>query len=121
MRMRILDGVAIVVSAAVIGAFSWYAYGHAGEEPMVYIQGESSSWVYPLGADREVGIPGPLGTTRVHIEGGSVHVTDSPCRDKICIYAGTISRKGDWIACLPNRVLIRIESRTEVEVDATVF
>jgi len=121
MRVRILDGAAIVVSAAVIGAFSWYAYGRAGAEPMVYIQGETGSWVYPLGVDREASVSGPLGVTRVHIEGGGVHVTDSPCRDKICIYAGTISRKGDWIACLPNRVFIRIESEAEVEVDATVF
>lgn len=120
-KLKLLDGVALAVSVAFIALFSWYAYGHVGEKPIVYIQGDKNAWVYPLDSDRDLEIDGPLGKTQVHIKDKTVHVTDSPCRDKVCVYAGTILKKGDWIACLPNRVFIRIESKAEVEVDTTVF
>lgn len=120
-RLRILDWAAIALSVLVVGAFSWYAYARSDEEPMLYIQGEHDSWVYPLEKNRELHIPGPLGETHVIIRDGMAYVEDSPCRDKICIYLGKISRLGDWVACLPNRVFLRIEGKGEAEVDATVF
>lgn len=52
-------------------------------------------------------IEGPLGNTEVHIHQGKVWVSSSPCLDKICIHMGKIPDNGGFIACLPNRVIIR--------------
>jgi len=57
----------------------------------------------------------------VEIRGGTVRVIDSPCPDKICIAAGAISRTGQFIACLPNRVSIALEGRDEPPTDGTAF
>jgi len=121
-KLRALDWAAIAANVLAISFFSWYAYGGAASQPMLYIQNESGSWVYPLDTDGEYRIPGPLGETLVILKNGEAHVEDSPCRDKLCVYMGSISRRGGWIACLPNRVFLRVDDREEEDdVDASVF
>jgi hypothetical protein len=63
-------------------------------------------------------VPGPLGDTVVVIENGSVRVVSSPCPEKICIKTGRISKPGQWIACLPNKVFISIRGRRSEQPDA---
>ncbi len=52
-------------------------------------------------------IEGPLGKTMVHIHQGKVWVSESPCPDKTCIKMGKIPDNGGFIACLPNKVILR--------------
>lgn len=119
--LRPLDGFAILLSLFSLGAFSWYVYGAPRGEGALYIQNEAKVWIYPLNKDREVVVPGPLGNTRVRVDHGAAFVEHSPCRDKICVHMGRISRNGEWVACLPNRVFLRIDSTKEEEVDASTF
>lgn len=51
---------------------------------------------------------GPLGETTVVIQNGRVWVVFSPCSDKTCIKMGKIPDNTDFIACIPNRVVIRL-------------
>lgn len=51
---------------------------------------------------------GPLGETTVVIQNGKVWVVFSPCPDKTCIKMGKIPDDTDFIACIPNRVIIRL-------------
>jgi hypothetical protein len=43
------------------------------------------------------------------LESGAVRIIESTCPDKICVRTGWISRPGQSIVCLPNRVVVRIE------------
>jgi hypothetical protein len=121
--LRAGDALAVAVSAAVTVFFFWYAYAGQTGQRRLYIQEESQTLVYPLSADREVSVSGPLGETHILIRGGSACVADSPCRDKLCLSMGYISRGGGWIACLPNRVFLRVEESVpaEAEVDAAAY
>ena len=49
------------------------------------------------------------GHLNVEMSNGKVRVTDSTCKDKLCIREGAISKVGDTIICLPNRISISIE------------
>ena len=53
-------------------------------------------------------VPGPLGKTEVEILDGEVFVVSSPCPNKVCVKSGYISRPGETIICLPNKVSITI-------------
>lgn len=66
----------------------------------------------PLDADveRTIAVQGPLGVTRIEIRGGSARVISSPCPDKICVRMGWLSRVGEYAACLPNRVVMTVET-----------
>ena len=122
MRLKPLDFVIAFAAAAAIAFASSYAYGPGGGEPSVVVKGRDGEWMYPLSVDRTVEVAGPLGETVVEIRGKAVHITDSPCRNKTCIAAGFVSKPGQWIACLPNRVFVRVEGgATNAGVDAYVY
>ena len=71
-----------------------------------------------LSTSREISIKGPLGETRIHVEDGRVWVTKAPCPHKICVKMGKISRSGEIIVCVPNRILIEVEGGEEREIDS---
>lgn len=45
----------------------------------------------------------------VVISGGKVTMCSADCKNQICIKTGEISKKGESIICLPNRVIAEIE------------
>lgn len=61
-------------------------------------------------ADRLISIPGPLGTSIAEAKPGAIRMKSSPCPDHICTKTGWIERPGQVIACVPNRVIIKVFS-----------
>ena len=55
-------------------------------------------------------------TNIVEIKDKSVSVISADCPDKICLHHRKISKSGESIICLPNKVVISIEGKNE-EVD----
>jgi hypothetical protein len=108
MKIRPLDILLISVSLLVVGAFALYAYTGKGKSSTVVIEASGKRYLYPLGQDRVVKVPGPIGETVVDIRDGRAFVEDSPCRDKLCVHMGSISKPGQWVACLPNKVMVSI-------------
>jgi hypothetical protein len=118
MKLRVLDFGAIVASLLVIGGFSLYAYGGRATTGDVVIEASGGQWIYPLDVDRRELVSGPLGVTTVMIRGGRAWVEDSPCPDKLCVHMPAISSPGQWIACLPNRVFLRVRGSSGQNVDS---
>ena len=75
--------------------------------------GEQQS--YPLNKDGVFPLNG--GSNTLVIENGEAWVSEANCPDKICMGMGKSSRNGEFIACLPNRVIIVIEGGEENPVD----
>jgi hypothetical protein len=122
MRIRPFDIVILLVSAGIVALSAAWAYGPQAGTVKVVIKGQGGEWIYPLSSDREVEVPGPLGTTLVGIHDKSVRIEESPCPNKTCIAAGAISEAGQWVACLPNQVIVRIEGGSDdAGVDASVY
>jgi len=117
MRLRPLDFLAILASLLLVVAFSVYAYTSGEKNPNVIIEASGQQWIYPLREDRQVTVSGPLGDELIAIWDGMAFVVTSPCPNKICILQGKISRPGQWIACLPNKVFIRISGSAERGAD----
>jgi hypothetical protein len=87
----------------------------------VVVEASGVRYRYPVSTDRIEHFAGPRGDTIVEISGGTARVVDSPCPDKICVAAGSISRTGQFIACLPNRVSIGFEGHDAPTADGTAF
>ena len=120
-RFKPLDALAFLFSAAVLIGVSLTVYGRNAEPRMVQITGRDAVLLYPLSQDRIVEVEGPLGKTLVRIKDATVKVIDSPCPDKLCIHMGEIQRAGNWIACLPNQVFVRIMGKEEESLDAQSY
>lgn len=65
---------------------------------------------YALSRDLETVIEGYGGSLKLVIKDGSVDVTDSTCPDKICVRHRPVTRTGESIICMPNRVVVEIIS-----------
>ncbi len=121
-RLKPLDLVIALAAAALVAATAAYAYSPGKTQLSAVIKGRGGEWVYPLSSDRQMAVHGPLGDTLVAIKGRSLRILDSPCPNKTCIAAGSIDRAGQWLACLPNDVVVHIEGGGEdAGVDATVY
>jgi hypothetical protein len=121
MKIRVFDVLAIVFSSAVVAVSSLYAYTGKDGVRQVRIEASGEEYIFPIDSDRTVEIEGPRGTTTVRIEGGRASVLDSPCPDKLCVLMGPIAEPGQWVACLPNRVFVRIWGTVGEEVDGAAF
>ena len=75
---------------------------------------------FPLMTDRIIQVQGPLGTTEVEISQGRARIVRSPCKLKICIKSGYIQYADRLSACLPNKVVVRIEGESQRGLDAVV-
>ncbi len=117
MKLKAFDYAAVLVSVLVIGGFSLYAYAGRTGSGDVIVEASGAQWIYPLSVDRREAVSGPLGDTIVVINGGKAWVEDSPCPDKLCMHMPAISRPGEWIACLPNRVFVRVRGTSDQSVD----
>jgi hypothetical protein len=115
-RLKAGDYVIIVLVIAVV-TLLFYQYvfsSYQGTEVQITSQGFQRS--FDLNEDRVVEVEGPLGITKVVINDGEVWVSDSPCREKICIKMGKKHRVGEEIVCVPNRVVVEVKGeRTQVD------
>lgn len=58
-----------------------------------------------------------LGTNKVRIEHDGVYMENANCPDKLCVHQGRISRTGQSIICLPNKIIVEIVGK-KPDVDA---
>jgi hypothetical protein len=121
MKPRPFDYLAIAISLALVAGLSVYAYAGRGRRGEVRVEASGTQYVYPLSEERRVPVQGPLGVTVVVIRGGKAAVEDSPCPDKLCVHMAAISMPGQWIACLPNKVFVRVAGVTGEQVDDSSY
>ncbi len=50
-----------------------------------------------------------IGTNTIVIKNGIVHMENATCKNQICVKSGKISKKGESIVCLPNKVIVEIK------------
>lgn len=89
----------------------WQVMGRQTGSRLVVFRGDEVAYVGPLNQDRLLDIAGPLGDTRVKIANGEVRILTSPCPRKLCLSFGEVRKSGDLLACVPNRVVVRIEGQ----------
>lgn len=107
----------MVLSVAVVSGV--FIYGNRSGRVHLVIEGPGGSWIYSLDEERTVEIPGLLGNTIVMIQNGNVRIIKSPCPNQTCLASPPLSTKGEWNACLPNQVILRVEGDTQKDdVDA---
>ena len=108
---RVWDVVVIALLLALIGGALYMILAPSqGRTAEIYADG---TLVATVRLDHEEAIP--LDGLKVVVEAGSLWVEEADCPDKICEKTGKISRAGQTIVCLPNKVIVRILGKGEVE------
>lgn len=81
------------------------ASGQGGQAVIIGPGGES---VVPLSRDAEYRIDGTSGEVVVRVADGGIRVSESGCPDQTCVRTGAVASPGSVVACVPNRVVIRV-------------
>ncbi len=71
---------------------------------------------YSLSEDREIEING--GTNRLQIRNGEASMVQADCPDQLCVHQKPVSLNHESIICLPNKVVVEVESCVNREYDA---
>jgi hypothetical protein len=117
-----LDILILVLSVAACVAAGLWAWDSVGKEPTLVVSSDSGLYQYPLNKDARFEVSGPLGKTTIVIRAGQAYIEDSPCANKLCVNMGKISKNGQWVSCLPNKVFVRVEgSGAKGGVDAASY
>ncbi|MBA1148366.1 NusG domain II-containing protein [Ectothiorhodospiraceae bacterium WFHF3C12] len=103
----VLAGALTLLAALYLGL--WSPAGQAGSRASIWVSGEQRQSL-DLETSRTIRVSGALGESVIEVRDGRVRVADSPGRQKLCVEAGWLSRSGESAICLPNQVVVRIES-----------
>ena len=83
--------------------------GNSAGPAVAVIKVKDAEYIYPLNQPRELEFEGVLDKAHLVIHDGCIEFVESPCRDKICIHMGQARKDRDFLACLPNRIIVTIE------------
>ena len=54
---------------------------------------------------------------KIVIKDGEVYFLESDCPGEDCVHSGSISKPGRSLACLPNKVEIRITGKSDLDIE----
>lgn len=73
---------------------------------------------YSLEKDVDVEITGEYGTNQLIIKNHKAYVTEASCPDKLCVHQKSISKTGETIVCLPNKMVVTVINSDSNDLDA---
>lgn len=85
-----------------------------GAYVVVRIDGEEVA-KYSLSDEGEYKLNG--GTNILRIEDGKAYLVSANCPDHLCVKQGKISKSGETITCLPNRLTVTVYGSDEGEIE----
>ena len=109
----------VVILAVFLVIFAVYHFTHqeTGGVAVVTVDGEEYGR-YSLEEDQEIPIliDGEE-TNRLVIADGEADMISADCPDQLCVNEKAASKNGETIVCLPNEVVVTIESDEEADFD----
>ncbi len=88
-----------------------------GNHVVVMIDGRQQE-IYSLQHAQEIKIETEYGYNLLVIENGQAYIAEADCDNQVCVHTQPITEHGGQIICLPHRVVIRLDSAKESEIDA---
>ena len=106
----------LIASLILLGAALFAVVSSGGEaaRATVYLEGRPV-WSCALAGEGEFEISG----VQVAVEDGCARIVRSDCPDLYCVNCGAISRMGESLVCLPNRVSVTLSG--EDMPDAVIY
>lgn len=109
----ILIIIIIVVAASVF--IMHHTFQQTGNGQAVIKINGAIEGVYDLNDDQEILINN--GSNVLIINNGKADMVEADCPDKLCVEQRSISKNNESIICLPNEVVVEIQSNVESQID----
>ena len=109
----ILIGIILFI-ALVFAGIQYFKPVDESAKAEITIDGELYG-TYPLAYEQTIAVSD---TNQLTIKDGKAKMIHADCPDQLCVNQKAISKDGESIICLPNKVVITIVGGDESEVDA---
>ncbi len=115
----VLAAIVLLLSTASI---VWVARAHSRQpsQPMTAVVHRGDGVLERLDLDIDRVLELPDDGIRIEVQGGRVRILESDCPQQVCVTTRWIRHPRQVIACVPNQILITIESAEEPFLDAIV-
>nr|WP_294492370.1 NusG domain II-containing protein [uncultured Mediterraneibacter sp.] len=114
-KTDILLAAAILITAVCLLAFQLLRQDQGRKEAVITVAGETYG-TYDMSADQVIEIND---TNTLIIRDDLVQMEWADCPDQVCVNHRAIERNGESIICLPNQIVVSVESTEESELDGT--
>ena len=118
-KRKINDLIVIVLLLAI--SVSTYFILNSGKKDIgdfVYIEFSNVEYgVYDLNTDKIISIKANNAENIIVIKNSIVYMEYSNCSNQVCVLHKEISKDGEQIICLPNKILIEIRSKNKNDID----
>lgn len=111
----------IFIVVIILSAFAYLFIQNKSENgntAEIYVDGELINTI-SLDEDAVFTVKSENGSNKVQIRDGKISIISSTCKNKVCISHGEIHNSTAPLVCIPNKLVIRVES-DENDVDLTV-
>ena len=97
----------LIITLAVVGVIALAAVLLCAKNGKTVVITQNNKEIYSgsLNEDKVI----DLDTNVIEIKNGKVEVKEAICKNQICVNHKKISKKGEQIACIPNKILITVE------------
>ncbi len=107
--------IAIIVGCAFFAFLMHHSFQNTGKGQVVVKVNGAIEATYDLNDDKEIKLND--GTNILKINNGKADMIEADCPDKLCVEQRSISKNHESIICLPNAVIVEIESTSESMLD----
>ena len=122
LKIKYMDIVVIFLCLLITSFVAYFVYSGKTTTSRIVVKDQNKTWIFPMSAEEELSISGPLGVTVISISKNKAAIISSPCPEQTCVASGHLQKGGQWAACLPNKVFLLIESvKNDGEVDAAAW
>ncbi len=109
----------LIITVLFVALLLFLIYSMTGKKTgstiTIKVDGEIQG-TYSLSEEQEISINN--GTNILKIQDGKADMTEADCPDKLCVNQKAISKNKENIICLPNKVVVEVDSDENNELDA---
>ena len=113
----------LVVAAVVYAVFVGALWNEQPKSVEVFVDGEKyASYNFAeISGAKSVKINTKYGHNVLEITNDGARMTESSCPDKVDVLCGEISKPGQMIVCIPNRVSVKILGKEKLNIDKVTY
>lgn len=119
-RSALTKGDILLIALTVTVCLLWFVSSFAGDEESlsmeIYLDGQTE--VVCSLSQMEEGQSFTVGGCEIYADRSGVRFVHSECEDGLCVKRGLMSRNGDSMACVPERVVVVLRGDEKADIVA---